>query len=118
MLPYRLYITYCKDEIEFKIMILDDVIMIKTYYVTDKPFSYENFDDLIVAMTEGRNYEINYYNNDYIIYDNDKDLLMFKTINVNDNSCVCINMFNNDNNNFINEFKKVKNFINYISKNL
>ena len=127
MLPHRLYITYYKNEIEFKIMILDDTIMIKNFVVSRRDdvcdsthsFKYETFDYLINAMENGHNCRINYHGNDAIAYDYDAQTLSFIHVDTHNDTSININLFDNDDeknlSKFIEEFKKVKKFINCLT---
>lgn len=127
MLQYRLDVTYYNNEINFTIMLLDEVIMTKTYYVTkhgpsyhcDGDFLPDDFDKLVNAMRSNTDYDLTYQTNgrrhQRISYNSDTEILSFVDKSENNVNTVNINMFNADNsqrmNQFANEFLKVKKFV-------
>lgn len=123
MLPYRITITYYKNILELNILILDDIIMTKTFtivkqdnkYMCVNEFKYEEFEHLIHAMKNNISYSIMYHGNDSIQYNHEEEEISFITQYNNLTTTFNINLFNNDNdknkNSFINEFEKVSKFI-------
>lgn len=126
MIPYRISITYYKNDLEIKIMILDDVIMTKTFivekrdnkYVCENEFEYREFEHLIYAMENNINHYIVYHGSDGIQYNSSTETLSFVSQHDDHLTSFDINLFNNDNNKnknkFIDEFKKISKFISCI----
>lgn len=133
MLQYRLDVTYYNNEITFTIMILDDIIMKKTYqvdkhgprYYCDGDFFPEDFENLANALRTNSNYDITFQTNgrchQSIMYNSDTELLTFNSKTINNVNTFTVNMFNSDNmkraNQFADEFLKVKKFINCLKDN-
>lgn len=121
MIPYNLLITYYKNELEMKIMILDDIIMIKKFTVNhddEHTFKTSLFNNLSLCMKDKKSILINYYQNECIMYDCHKEILTFLSA---DNCTINFNLFdvediNNRRQQFALEFDKVGKFGNCISK--
>jgi hypothetical protein len=127
---YKLDIRYKQNELQMNIVLLDDVIMSRTYIVDKHGASYycfgdfipESFDKLIEAMENGNTYEAIFLNRPHshesICYDTNTEILSFITKFEQNINKVDINMFNRANiNEFISEFEKINKFISCLKDN-
>lgn len=134
MIQYKLEITYYNNEINFIVILLDDVIMTKTFHVTkrgssyycDGDFCFEKFDNLAESLRTNTScyfvYQHNCIKQQIIHYDSETEILSFIDKSDNNENIFTINLFNTDDsqraNQFADEFLKVKKFINCLKDDL